>query len=276
MKDRAPPIKTIVLAMWCATITAGGCSAEQVLLRPSTHPAGSRCGEPRRLGGRAGESLEVYVAPSGGEEPRAFVLYLGGNGDRAEWAVDREVQVWSGRPVEIWALNYPGYGASAGPPRVRSLAPAALAAYDAMAERAAGRPVFISATSIGAACALYVASRRPVAGLVLQNPPPLRQLLLWYWGPLNLWLVTGPVAAGLPPELDATAAAARATAPAVFIITGCDLLVPPPFQRLVLRAYGGESRVVHLRGAKHNARPRGAQLDRVRSSVSWLWRRGGA
>ncbi len=269
-------LNTIVPMLLGVVVGAGGCSIEQVLLRPSTREAGSRFGVSRRFAGPGGKALELYVARSCGGEPQAFVLYLGGNADRAEWAVDREVQVWSGRPVEVWALNYPGYGGSTGPPRIGALAPAALAAYDAVAARAGGRPVFVSATSIGAACALHVAARRPVAGLVLQNPPPLRQLLLWYWGPLNLWLVTGPITAGLPPELDGKSTAACVTAPAVFVITGCDVVVPPPFQRLILRAYGGDKRVVHLRGAKHNARPHGGQLDELRAALDWLCRRAGA
>jgi len=41
--------------------------------------------------------------------------------------------------------------------------------------------------------ALSVAARRPVAGLVLQNPPPLRQLIMGHYGWWNLWLVAGAV-----------------------------------------------------------------------------------
>ena len=48
----------------------------------------------------------------------------------------------------------------------------------------------------------HVAANRPVAAIVLQNPPPLRQLILGHYGWWNLWLIATPVALGVPSELD--------------------------------------------------------------------------
>jgi hypothetical protein len=39
-----------------------------------------------------------------------------------------------------------------------------------------------------------VAANRPCAGLVLTNPPPLRNMILQRFGWWNLWLLATPVA----------------------------------------------------------------------------------
>ena len=158
---------------------------------------------------------------------------------------------WGARPVEVWGMNYPGFGGSAGEARMAGAGPAALAAFDALRLRAGDRPVFIQAASFGTAAALDVAARRPVAGLLLWNPPPLRELIVGRYGWWNLWLVAGPVAARVPAELDSLANASRSIAPAVFVLAGADLLVPPAYQRRVVDAYAGPKRLIDMPGASH-------------------------
>lgn len=135
--------------------------------------------------------------------------------------------------------------------------------------------MFVQANSLGTAAALRVAAERPVAGLVLQNPPPLKQLFRWWFGPLNLWLFTWPAAGQIPDELDSLENAARCRCPAVFLVAGGDLLVPPCFQRLVVSAYAGDRRMVDLPWAPHNARVAGPQLTELRSALRGLWNHSG-
>jgi pimeloyl-ACP methyl ester carboxylesterase len=153
-------------------------------------------------------------------------------------------------------MNHPGFGRSDGPAELRKMAPAALGVYDAICQIAGDRPVYIDADSMGCTQALYTAAERqgsrPVAGLVLKNPPPLRQLVMGRFGWWNLWLAAGPIAAGVPKELDAVASARRVKAPAIFIRAMNDTLVPPGYQQKIIDAYAGEKVMVDFRDAEHN------------------------
>jgi hypothetical protein len=266
------------VALSACAVPPAGCSADRLVLAPSTQPVRSRGTEVLAERPRGG-TLQLFARRSngcdGGREPAAMVLVFGGNGDRAEWAVDTVVDEWGDLPVEVVAANYPGYGRSTGPAALSGVAAAAADAYDVVAARADGRPVFVQANSLGTAAALRVAAVRPVAGLVLQNPPPLRQLFHWWFGPLNLWLVTWPAAGQIPDDLDSLGNAARCRCPAVFLIAGGDLLVPPCFQRLAVRAYAGDRRVVDLPWAPHNARVAGAQMADLQTALGGLWSHAG-
>src|SRR5690349_16038290 len=80
--------------------------------------------------------LELWIAKSqatkraGGAD--FYVLRFYGNADRAERWVTAEVEMWNRRAVEVWGMNYPGFGGSAGPARLKRIGPAALAAFDEM------------------------------------------------------------------------------------------------------------------------------------------------
>jgi len=254
-----------------------GSLADRLILFPSTEPLNAGRATTRRAIPWAGGEVEAWVARSqgarvAGAEPRAFVLEFTGNATRAEWIAEDVALRWGPRPVEVWAINYPGYGGSTGPARLKSIAPAALAAYDEMRRAAGDRPIFACGNSLGTTAALHVAANRPVTGMVLQNPPPLRSLILGRYGWWNLWLLAGPVAMQVPKDLDSLANAPRVTVPAVFIMADNDLLVAPDYQRKVLAAYAGEKRVIKTSGG-HNAAASGAALDEVEAAIEQLWGR---
>jgi pimeloyl-ACP methyl ester carboxylesterase len=200
----------------------------------------------------------------------AWVLRFYGNADRADrWAAS-EAEEWNGRAVEVWSVNYPGYGGSTGPARLARIGPAALTAFDALKAKAGDRPVVVFGTSIGTAAALHVAAQRPVAGAILHNPPPLRQMILRQFGWWNLWLLAGPVAAQLPSALDNIANAKAARAPAIFMLAEHDEVVAPRWQRLVVDAYAGEKRIINLRGASHNSPLDEAATADLHRALEWL------
>ena len=199
------------------------------------------------------------------------MLQFIGNADRAEYAVQRGVMQWHDLPVEVWAVNYPGFGGSTGPVSMKASGTAALVAYDALRQKAGDRPIFVSGLSFGTAAALHVAANRPVAGMLLHNPPPLRQLIMGRFGWWNLWLVATPVALQIPSELDSVANAAKVKAPGVFLLAGADEVVPPKYQRRVVDAYAGEKRLVDLPGASHNDLPEGKAIGEARDAVHWLF-----
>src|SRR6059058_5162698 len=200
--------------------------------------------------------LEVWTAKSrrAQQQGRAdiFILRFYGNADRAERWAAAEAEMWNDRAVEIWGMNYPGFGGSTGPARLSRIGPAALAAFDELKRHAVDRPIVPFGASIGATAALHVAAQRPVAGLILHNPVPLREMILQRFGWWNLWLLAGPVALQVPKDLDSIENAKAARARAIFLLSERDEVVAPRFHRLVVNAYAGEKRVIALRGAYHN------------------------
>ena len=266
----------VCVAAYCLLLALvfAGCT-DRLILYPTTAPldvSGLTRREARLPGGGV---VEIWVARSPGglrTEPRAYVLTFIGNSARAELTAPFFAKDWGQRPVEIWAVNYPGYGGSPGTARLASIAPAALAAYDELRRHAPEAPIFLEARSIGTAAALYVAAHRPVAGCILHNPPPMRQLLLRRYGWWNLWLVAGPMAWPVPSELDSTANAANVRAPAIFVLAGADQLVPPRYQQLVVDAYAGPKRIISSPDAGHTDRISGNALSQYESALDWILR----
>lgn len=202
--------------------------------------------------------------------PEVYVLRFYGNADRPEHWVAAEAEAWNNRSIEIWGMNYPGFGGSTGPARLARIGPAALAAFEALKQEAADRPIVLFGASIGTAAALHVAAHRSVAGLILHNPPPIRQIIIRQFGWWNLWLFAGPLAAQIPGDLGAVKNGKTIHAPAIFLLADQDEIVAPRFQKLVVDAYAGEKRIIALRGAHHNSPIDGAAVPDLYNALDWL------
>lgn len=243
------------------------------LLFPTTNAIDAR-GATRKLISFEKKNLEVWTAKSkkaqASGEADVHVLRFYGNADRAERWVALEAEMWNDRSVEIWGMNYPGFGRSDGPAHLTNIAPAALTAFDALKHDAANGRVILFGASIGTTAALHVATNRSVDGLVLHNPPPLRQLILGQYGWWNLWLLAGPAALGVPKELDSIRNAGNIHAPAVFLLADQDEVVGPRFQKMVVDAYAGEKRIIILHGAHHNSPIEGAAVTEMHAALDWL------
>ena len=106
--------------------------------------------------------------------------------------------------------------------------------------------------------------------MILQNPPPLRQIILRGYGWWNLWLIAGPMAMRIPSALDSIANARAAHGRGVFLLAEKDEIVAPKYQRLVVEAYAGEKRIIPLAGAFHNSPIEGQGLKAFEAAVDWL------
>ena len=199
-----------------------------------------------------------------------YVLRFYGNADRAERWVASEADEWNDRAVEIWGMNYPGFGGSTGPARLSRIGPAALTAFDELQHHVNGQPIVLYGASLGTSAALHIAAHRPVAGLILHNPPPLRQMILRQFGWWNLWLLAGPIALQIPRDLDSVSNAKAIHVPAIFLLADKDEVVAPRFHRLVVEAYAGEKRVISLPGAYHNDPIESAALAELNRALAWL------
>ena len=273
--------------------------ADHLILFPTKAPIDAGSAVRRTIPFDNGE-LEIWTAKSRRAQQRnradVFILRFYGNADRADrWSVV-EAEMWNDRAVEIWGMNYSGFGGSTGPARLARIGPAAVAAFDALKRHAASMsavesavpsgsssdpalktahttaPIVLFGTSIGVTAALHVAAARPaeIAGLILHNPPPLREVILRQFGWWNLWLLAGPVARQIPRDLDCIANARMSRTPAIFLLAERDEIVAPRFHRLVVQAYAGEKRVIELRGAHHNDPIEGTALKELNDALGWL------
>ena len=264
---------TFVVAVLYFAVIALAPLPDRLVLFPTTDriDAGAAIRKPIPFDG--GE-LEIWTAASKlaqqRGQPRIYVLRFYGNADRADRWVAAEAEMWNNRAVEVWGMNYPGFGGSTGPARLAQLGPAALAAFDALNRAAEDRPIIVFGASLGATTALHVAAHRQVAGLILHNPPALRQIILRQFGWWNLWLLAGPLAQKLPADLDSIANARTVRARAIFLLAEKDEVVAPRFQRLVVDAYAGEKRVISLVGAGHNSPVEGVGLTHFHDALDWL------
>ncbi len=260
-----------LLIAYFLVMTFGGC-ADRLLLYPSTQPI-AVSGATARLFAFNGGNLEIWTERWPGSRsaaPKLYVLGFCGNAERAEEAIDAEAWRWQKFDAEIWIVNTPGFGGSSGPARLRSIPSAALLAYDQLAAVAAGKPIFLSANSLGTTAALYVAAQRNVAGLILQNPPPLRRLIMEKYGWWNLFLLASPVALHIPQELNSLRNAPQVHVPAVLIFADDDEKVPPRYHQMVVDAYAGPKRSVVLHHAGHNSAASSDEENQIHEAVGWL------
>ena len=271
--------KLLVLGLAYFAVMFLGHLPDHLILFPTTASLDAGGAGRKRIPFENGK-LEIWTAQSrrAHEQGRAdvFILRFYGNADRAERWPALEAEMWNDRAVEIWGMNYPGFGGSTGPARLSRIGPAALAAFDELRHQAGDRPIIVYGASIGATAALHIAASRlgGITGLILHNPPPLREMILRQFGWWNLWLLACPVALQIPHDLDSMANARASHAPAIFLLAEKDEIVAPRFHRLVIDAYAGDKRAIALRGAYHNDPIEGAALADLNDALGWLLGKG--
>jgi uncharacterized protein len=209
-------------------------------------------------------------------EPTAFVLEFVGNATQADEVAEVTATEWRPHAVEVWSVNYPGYGKSTGPARLKSVARSALTAYDELRTVAGDRPIVIQGTSIGTTVAMHVAANRKVDGLLLINPPPLQRMILQKHGWWNAWLIAVPVALAVPNELNSLTNGPKLTAPAVFVTSSMDEVVPFKYQQMVESSYAGEKRVIERKTGGHNDPFDDVTGKQVAEAKAWLLERAAA
>jgi hypothetical protein len=272
LRTRRRVVYSGLFLAYVLTMLFGGC-ASKLILYPSRQPIDPQTARRVLIPTGADRVVETWVDQSPGAiragEPRAYVIEFTGNATRAEQVATYAAWRWGKRPIECWTVNFPGYGGSTGPAELAAIPPAALAVYDHVAGIARGKPIVVAANSIGGTAALHVAANRSVAGVVLQNPPALRNLILTRYGWWNLWCLAGPIALQIPRELDAPTNAAKVTAPAILILADDDSLVVPANQMKTVNAYAGPKRIVHYLGG-HNYGVNGESERELNNGFDWL------
>jgi pimeloyl-ACP methyl ester carboxylesterase len=200
-----------------------------------------------------------------------FVLKFPGAGSRAECSTDHPADRWPQVRAEIWAVNFPGYGGSSGRASLQAIPAAADAVLTHLQQQAAGRPIVATGSSLGCVAALYVAAGQQVQGLILRNPPALREVILERFGWRGWNVGARLIARQVPDALCSIRNAAAARAPAVFITSGADRIVPHRCQQMIVDACGGPQRTVFLPAADHHTPMSDSQSEQYAEHLRWLY-----
>jgi uncharacterized protein len=185
------------------------------------------------------------------EVPRAIILKFYGNAAQASADVVDDAARF-GPNVEVWGVNYPGYGKSEGAARLEGVARAADVAYREARKRAPKAGIYVMGTSMGTTAALHLAATQVLSGLLLLNPPPLQELVRGEYGWWNLWLLAGPISFGVPAALDSVQNAQKTTCPVVVLSAERDTLVPLAYQQRVVDVLRSRKTHIVAPGIDHN------------------------
>lgn len=197
-----------------------------------------------------GRRLAAYdarpKAPEGDDAP--VVLYLHGNaGDLASRAGLVAGGVRS-TGLRWLALDYSGYGTNPGAPSEREVERDALAAFDHLvAEGVAPGRIVVYGQSLGGAVAAYVATERPVGGLVLQSTFSSAADMARAMFP---WMPLGAVFAR--DVFPTSRRVAGLTCPLVIVHGERDRIIPVAHAERLRAAAPPGTELIRLRGADHN------------------------
>ena len=183
--------------------------------------------------------------PPGVKAP--VLIYFGGNAEEVSASAEelsRHLQ------LPVGAMNYRGYGASAGKPSAEALRADAVVAFDALIARLGviEKDAIVIGRSLGSHMAAVVAARRDIAGLVLVTPFDSIEAVAAARYPIF------PVGMLLRHKFDTVAETARIRSPTLLITAGSDRVVPIRHAVALARNWRGRGEVANtdLTAAGHN------------------------
>lgn len=215
---------------------------------------------------RGGETLAGLHLP-GRDEAAPVVLGFGGNAWNADDLALFLQERWPG--AEIVTFHYRGYRPSTGRPSAAALMADSVTIHDAVAPAHSGRRVAAVGLSLGAGVAAYLASERPLAGLVLVTPFDSLEAVArdhYFWVPVRLLFRH---------DIDAARFMAAHERPTAVIGAGRDEVIPPrrtaallpSIRRLVFHRIIAEASHNDLYGHPGFARAFREALEAVRAAA---------
>ena len=177
--------------------------------------------------------------------PAPLLLYFGGNAEEVSWlaAMGVERSGWS-----MLLVNYRGYGRSEGRPSEARLFGDAVRLYDWAAGRADvdARRIVAMGRSLGSGVVIHLATRRPLAGLVLVTPfDSITAVAQRHYPFLPVrWLLRHP--------FDSLSRAEAISAPTLMLVAGRDTIIPAAHAERLYERWPGPKRWVEFPGATHD------------------------
>ena len=249
-----------------------------MVLRPSRDPLD--CGTQQRMELTANDkrsSISFNGLVHRNQPHDLVVLKFPGTGGRAERSSAFPGSMLDGVSGLVLTWNPPGYGRSSGRASLSRIAEAADVFFAEVLDRHASKiqSSGFAATASGATSrcqSLRPTTRNQVDGLVLRNPPPLipvvKRVALQT---IRLGKFIKPIAESLVHDMNAELTSPLVSAPAVFLKSMSDSLVPPKLQDRLIDLYGGQSQVVAMEGLEHDGIPDDEHELQIQRSIAWLW-----
>ena len=166
------------------------------------------------------------------------------------------------------AIDYRGYGGSTGIPTETGIRLDALAAFDFIRREAPQSKIAVYGESFGSGPAVALATRRPVAGLLLNAPFASVLRLFKRSAPPILpyrWLLSD--------QYDSERLIRRVTAPVMILHGTADANIPIAEARRLYQAAGRSKTMIEVEGAGHTEAMQGAAKARAIEALL-AWTRG--
>ena len=241
---------------------------DTLVLFPSKKPIASKY-KKTILSNESEKKIEVFESIP--ISPQAIVLHFHGNASRAERELETQYSIWQEK-AHLIAVNFPGYGASTGPATLNGFVNAANTSYAYAKQQAEGKniPIIFSGNSIGTLAVIEIAARLGKGGVVLRNPPPLKQLILQEHGWWNLFLLAYPLSLAIPDSSDSLQLAKKVNVPVVFLQSEKDREVPVYLQNKILEELKSPLKFFKISSAGHNTRLNRSQIHEIQPMLDWL------
>jgi fermentation-respiration switch protein FrsA (DUF1100 family) len=192
------------------------------------------------------QTLHGWYLPNGAPARNAPVLiYFGGNAEEVSHVALEAAEL---RGVSLVLVNYRGYGRSTGQPGEQALFADALKIYDHVAALPGvdAKRIIVMGRSLGSGVATYLASRRPVAAVVLVTPYDSMAAVGRAHYP---FLLVGLL---LKHPFDSVQRAPGIDAPMLAVIAGADAIIPPRHAQALVKAWRGPASSAVFPAAGHN------------------------
>ena len=193
-----------------------------------------------------GEVLAGWFIPA--PAARGTLLYLHGNGGNIGHRLD-QIAVFHRLGLNVFIIDYRGYGASSGKPSEEGTYQDALAAWSWLTQekRLAPDRIILFGESLGGAVAAWLAARHPPAGLVIYasftSVPEMAQTLYPMF----------PASRLVRYRYDTRAALGNVNCPLLILHSPEDEIIPFSHGQALLAAAREPKRLVELRGGHNEA-----------------------
>jgi pimeloyl-ACP methyl ester carboxylesterase len=192
-----------------------------------------------------GAALRGWLV-KGALAPAPLVIYFGGNAEEVSWLAEvaGDFAGWS-----LLLVNYRGYGESEGKPGEKALLADALAVYDFARRHQDVDPERIVAMgrSLGSGVAVYLATERPLRGVILVSPyDSLVEVGRRHYPFL-------PISLLLRHRFDSIARAPRIDTPLLCLVARGDRIIPTGHSRALFAAWRGGKIWREIPNADHDS-----------------------
>lgn len=191
-------------------------------------------------------ALHGWYVKNRSEKQSPLLIYFGGNAEEVSGQI-MELDQFKG-----WSLllvNYRGYGLSEGSPSETNLFNDAVLLYDTFSKMADidSKRIVAFGRSLGTGVAVYLASQRPLKGIILVSPyDSLRHI-----AQKNYPYV--PVSRLLKHHFDSLALAPSIKIPMLALIAEDDRIIPPSHSVALIAAWAGVTQQQIIQDSDHNS-----------------------